>query len=285
MAIIIIVGQTATGKSDLAVELALRYSGEVVSADSRQVYTGLNVGSNKITESETRGVPHWGLDLVRPGERYTVAQFQSYARSHIADILSRNKTPIIVGGTGLYSDAVMFKEFAFGERAKGSIDYTNAQIWNPYSDNKEHHPEPVSGSSNSSTTTRPGSQTTFGMTEGSTAVYWIGLHAPREYLIDRIRARAVRNIHPISAEIRTLLDNGVPRDWLYGLGLEYRYGTELLEGTLNESQYIELITTKTWQYARRQMTWFKRNPRIHWFDISTTSPKDIIDSLLQQKQR
>ncbi len=233
--IIIICGQTATGKSDLAVQYALAHNGEIVSADSRQIYRGLNVGSNKITPPEMEGVPHQGIDIADPETRFTAADFQSYARNIITDILSRGKTPILVGGTGFYIDATLFADFDFEER-KGSINYNSAS----YFFDIPHQ--------------------------------WIGLCASREYLVDRICARAERAMTAVTTEIQQLQSQGTGRDWLHGLGLEYRYGTELLEGTISELEYTETITTKTWQYARRQMTWFKRNPHINWFDIAESKP-------------
>ena len=104
--LVVVLGTTACGKSGLGVELALRFGGEIVSADSRQVYRGLDLGTGKITAEETKGVPHYLLDIVSPNESYSVAQFQQDAYAAIDDILSRGKPPFLVGGTGLYVRAV-----------------------------------------------------------------------------------------------------------------------------------------------------------------------------------
>ena len=103
--IIVVCGPTATGKSDKAVSLALQNNGEIISADSRQVYKGLDIGSGKITKKEMSGIPHYMLDVASPKRTYSVAQFQKQATAHIKNILKQSKTPIICGGTGFYIDA------------------------------------------------------------------------------------------------------------------------------------------------------------------------------------
>jgi tRNA dimethylallyltransferase len=218
---IIVCGQTATGKSDLAVTLATQYNGEIISCDSRQTYRGLNIGSNKITEPEMSGIPHYMLDICDSGQRYTVADFQKSAREIMLDIWSRGKTPILCGGTGLYIYATVYDRYVF--------DGNNAQ---PLPENID--------------------------------LYWIGLFTSRETLLPRIKARAQRHREGVLAEIASLLVSGVSRDWLYKLGLEYRHGIELTEGTINEIEYVELLTTKSWHYARRQMIWLRPNKDIVW---------------------
>lgn len=104
--VIVILGQTATGKSSLAVKLAKKINGEVISADSRQVYKGLNIGTGKIIEKEMRNIPHYLIDVTNPKQKFTVVEYQKLAISAIADIVTRNKTPIICGGTGFYIDAI-----------------------------------------------------------------------------------------------------------------------------------------------------------------------------------
>lgn len=240
--VIVIAGQTATGKSDLAVQLALQHNGEIISADSRQVYRGLDIGSNKITHADMSDIAHWGIDITAPGTRFSVSDFQTYSRNAMHDILGKGKTPIIVGGTGLYIDATVFSDFDFSG-TRGSIDYANASYAIP-------------------------------------AQYtWIGLCSKRAHLVERIQQRAELHAPALCDEISRLLRGGVSRDWIHGLGLEYRYGIELIESLISKDDFIQTLTTKTWQYARRQATWFKRNPRIQWFDISETNRHDILSTI------
>jgi tRNA dimethylallyltransferase len=230
---IIICGQTATGKSDLAVVLAQQYSGEIISCDSRQIYRGLDIGSNKIKDIEMHNIPHYMLDSTDTGSRYTVADFQTQARQHMLDIWSRGKTPILCGGTGLYIYATIYDRYIF--------DSTQP----PQLPDNIHY-------------------------------IWIGLCCSREILLPRIRARAESHMNAVVAEITALLDQGVSHAWLHKLGLEYKYGIELYENTINESEYTELLTTKTWQYARRQMIWLRPNTDILW----NPTMKQIANNLL-----
>ena len=111
--LVVITGPTASGKTSLAIRLAKQYNGEIVCADSRTIYRDMDVGTAKPTRAEQEAVPHWGLDLVRPGEMFSVAQFKEYALQKISEIRSRGRLPFLVGGTGLYIDAVLF-DFQFG---------------------------------------------------------------------------------------------------------------------------------------------------------------------------
>ena len=229
--IYIVCGQTTTGKSNLAVELALQHDGEVVSTDSRQIYAGLDIGSNKITEREMCGVVHHGLDIVQPEQRFTVADFQVYTRASILNIHSRGKTAILCGGTGLYIDAVMFDHYTFGgARATPAV----WRVWDGFK---------------------------------NCSIHWIGLHSERDVLYKRIYRRAEVKSELVFDEVRTLLLAGVSRNWLYTLGLEYTLAVDYIESLISHTKYVELLTQKTLQYAKRQKTWFKRNTSIHWKTI------------------
>lgn len=106
--LLVIVGPTASGKSELALKIAKRFNGEIIAADSRTVYKGLDIGTAKPSKEDQQAVPHWGLDLVEPGENFTAADFKRYAKDKIAEIKDRNHLPIAVGGTGLYTDSLVF---------------------------------------------------------------------------------------------------------------------------------------------------------------------------------
>jgi tRNA dimethylallyltransferase len=114
--LVVIAGPTASGKTSLAIEMAERFDGEIICADSRTIYKGMDIGTAKPTKEERERVPHWGLDLVEPNERYSVAEFKAYAVRKIEDIRARGKVPFLVGGTGLYVDAIIF-DYEFGPAA------------------------------------------------------------------------------------------------------------------------------------------------------------------------
>lgn len=251
----IICGQTATGKTALSLELSYylkqknKNSSTIISADSRQIYCGLDTASNKITQVQMKNIPHYGLDIAKPETRYTVYDFQQYARHKISETLSENSTPVICGGTGLYIDATVFNEFDFDPNKKGSIKYSDATYWQP-SEN-----------------------------QAQLNYIWIGLWAPREWLGIRINQLAIQKRGAVIEEIKILLSRGVSRDWIYRLGLEPKYAIQVIESTISPDQYVELLVRDTLQYTKRQMTWFKRNPHIQWFDVSKQSNTEILNQI------
>jgi len=320
--IIVVCGPTATGKSALAVELAklaheeYGAKAEVISADSRQVYRGLNIGSAKITTDEMQGIPHHMIDVADPMDYFSVVDFQTQAKAIINDIHSQGKLPILCGGTGLYIDAVIydtqFPEVTAQPELRAELEKLSAPEL--YEKLQELDPEralsidehnsvrlvraieiaTVLGSvpklvvnpllfkggvaegrggiethQTQNTETPPAPPLVEGV---ATNTIWIGLELPKNILRERIEQRIK---HRISAqggqatlfdEIKGLLDQGVTSEKLYSFGLEYRYGLEYIQEKLTECEFIEILTNKTWQFAKRQMMWFKRNPDIKWFD-------------------
>lgn len=249
--VLVICGQTATGKSDLAVFLAQQLQNcEIISADSRQIYKQLDIGSNKITANEMCSVPHHLLDVIQPKQRFTVADYQAQARNVINELLSTNKTPIVCGGTGLYIDSALFNDYTF------TTDSNRSNTNNRHDGTKKRE---------------------FDLHYKNSI--WIGLWAPREFLQAKIRARATLKFDAVINEVTNLLAHDVSKEWLYGLGLEYTFALDVIDKKITKEEYIELLTTKTWQYAKRQMTWFKRNNNIMWFDISTNDYETIMRSI------
>jgi tRNA dimethylallyltransferase len=244
----IICGQTATGKSDLAVLLARNITGHIISADSRQVYRDVDILSNKITIAEMQNVPHYLLDVADPGTRYNAQRYQHEARATVQNILDKGTTPIICGGTGLYIDSLVYTEYDFASTVRSESNARHSDT--PLPQTVAHY---------------------FDIPH-----IYSGLYAPREYLIERIRARTQRNFVHVIQELENLITQGITREWLSSLGLEPRFGLQFLQNEISYDTYCELLTTKTIQYAKRQMTWFKRNPRIHWYDISAMKVEEII---------
>ncbi len=275
--IIVICGPTATGKSALAVELALLHHGEVISADSRQVYRGLDIGSAKITLGEMQGIPHHMIDIVDPNHHFSVAEFQEKAREKMRSIFSRGNLPILCGGTGLYIDAIMFDTdfptvppnptLRAALEQKSTIElFEELQQSDP---KRAHTIDPHNkmrlvraleiihslGTVPSLDTRTPYNQT-----------LWIGLTLPKEVLQKNIRERMEKRIPALFDEIKKLHTNGISWERLDSFGLEYRYGAQYVQGIITLEQFTELLATKTWQFAKRQMTWFQRNENIHWMN-------------------
>lgn len=291
--LICIVGTNASGKSDLGVKLAKRYGGEIVSADSRQVFRKLDLGSGKITPEEMNGVPHHLLDICDPGEFFSMADFQRLAYEAIDGILSRSKPAFLVGGTGLYVDAVAdgyvlsnkMPDLAY--RAKLEEMSTEAL----YRMLMEQRPDCDVERRNRNRVMRLLEKLHDGddivpSKEPRYEVLRLGVTWPREILCQRIDERMTRRFaQGMLEEVQALLDEGVSPTFLLKLGLEYRIITQYLTGVIDSQQELEtLLGTAIKQFAKRQMTWFRRNEDIHWLDMAAdpvTEACGLIDTFLR----
>lgn len=293
--IIAIVGQTASGKSTLAVHLAKKLGGEIVSADSRQVYRGLNIGTGKMTKKEMQGVPHHLLDVVSPRRTYTAAQFKRDAERAIQSIVQKEKTPIVVGGTGFYFDvlfgAVVLASVPPNDALRKKLETkTTPQLGAMLQkldkdraatiDLHNRHRlvraiEIAKNKSQISCANHPGKL--------KYEVLWIGIKHPREILHERINERLLTRLRQgMVAEAKKLHAQGLSYKRMRELGLEYRYLADYLQNKLSREQLIKTLETKIWQYAKRQETWFKRNKMIRWFAPNETRKiEQAVDRLLQ----
>lgn len=270
--ILVICGQTATGKTALSVELARMFDGEVVSADSRQVYTGLNIGSAKVTKEEMQGVPHFGLDIANPiTDTFSVADFQSYALTKIDEIHFKGKLPILAGGTHLYIESVLFEydlpRIPPNKSLREELEALSLEAL------QKQLIEAVSSSENLDRFDLQNKRKVIRLLEiinhtGSlpdkvikTPRYKalvVALTLPREELITRLEKRIIARVGGIQNEIKKLLNTGVTEEKLLSFGLEYRYGLQLLKQEISEEEFVATLTTKTWQFAKRQKTFLKR---------------------------
>ncbi|MBU6232525.1 tRNA (adenosine(37)-N6)-dimethylallyltransferase MiaA [Patescibacteria group bacterium] len=299
--LLVILGPTATGKSDLAVELAELFNGEVISADSRQVYRGLDIGTGKITREEMHGIRHHLLDIADPNDRFTVARWKAAAEEAVSDIAGRGKLPIICGGTGYYISALIegieFPEIETDAREQEELESKTAQ--DLYAELQSLDPRrAASMSKNGERTNRRRLARAILIARKLGAVpalssdplsKWkadatgpydpviIGLNIPDAELKARIRDRLIRRLDAgmIDEAVR-LHENGLSFERMDELGLEYRYLAKLIRGDISRDELIETLSAKIWQYARRQRTWFKRDDRIAWFSPSDRSA--IIES-------
>ena len=275
--LIAIVGTNASGKSGLGVELALRYGGEIISADSRQVYRGLDLGSGKITPAEMRGVPHYGLDVCAPGAFFSMADFQALAYAAAADILARGRQPMIVGGTGLYVAAVT-EGYTLSD-VKPDLHYRQAleTLSTPalYRQLRERLPDADVDPANRNRVMRlleklhdgdagPGEK------HPRFRTLKLGVTWPRETLCARIDERLERRMRDgLAKEVQSLLDAGVSPDFLRRLGLEYRYLSAWLLGEIpTREAMLDELARAIKRFAKRQMTWFRRDADILWLDMA-----------------
>ncbi len=271
-----VMGTNASGKSGLGVELARRFQGEIVSADSRQVFRGLDLGSGKITPEEMQGVPHHLIDVCQPEDFFSMADFQRLAYNAIDGILARGHVPFLVGGTGLYVDAVIDgyelsdvePDLAF--RAHLETFETPAL----YEMLKEKLPDTDIDPKNRNRVMRALERLAAddyhpGRRSPRYEVLKLGVTWPREILKARIDERLERRLNEgMIDEVKGLMDAGVSTEFLTKLGLEYRYITEYLLGQWTYEQMLDELGRAIKRFAKRQMTWFRREENLHWLDMS-----------------
>ena len=240
MQTIVILGPTGSGKTGVSIEIAKAIDGEIISADSRAIYKGMDIGTAKPTKNEMDGIPHYGLDLVEPGERFTVADWKTYAEDKIADIKARGKVPIIVGGTGLYIDALIYDYHFKGPTGAKVGDFEQKTC----SDRKE-----IKGD-----------------------YLLVGIKWPSDELRARLRQRIDQMFSPALYDEVTRLaekygwDTGAMKSDIYEYAWKYLQGELTLDEAKNKCFYED------WHLAKRQMTWFKRNPDIIWLELEKVYP-------------
>ena len=272
---IVIEGTNASGKSSLGVALAARFGGEIISADSRQVYSRLDLGSGKITPEEMRGVPHHLLNVVRPGEFFSMADFQRLAYEAADGILSRGALPFLVGGTGLYVDAVA-DGYLLSDRAPDhALRARLEEMETPalYELLLQKLPDTDIDPRNRHRVMRALERLEADDYHPAKKaprfdVLKLGVTWPREILKKRIDERLEARLKAgMVDEVRALLEEGISEVFLTKLGLEYKYLTWYLTGSISYDKMVEELGNAIKKFAKRQMTWFRRDPRIIWLDM------------------
>ena len=275
--VVAVVGTNASGKSALGIDLAKKYGAEIISADSRQVFRGLDLGSGKVTPEETQGVPHHLIDVREPNEFFSMADFQRLSYQAIDDIRSRGKLPMIVGGTGLYVDSVLDgyllsdKEPDLAYRAELE-KLTTPQLYDmllalkpdvQVEKNNRNRVMRIIERIHDGDDAVPGKQARFDSLR-------LGVSWPREVVNRRIDERLERRLEQgMIEEVQRLMDEGATTEFLLGLGLEYKFITQYLIGEIPDRQVmLDRLAIAIKQFAKRQMTWFRRNPEIVWLDMS-----------------
>lgn len=274
---VVIVGPTAVGKTALSIVLAKAYEGEVISADSRQVYRGLDIGSGKVTKEEMEGVPHHLLDVAAPTDRFTAQEYAALGRKALEDILSRNKLPLIVGGTGFYIDALLgttpLSNVPPNDALREALETLSLEELQERL--KKNDPERFE---TIDIKNRVRLIRAIEISEGvpnentlppikHVETLWLGLTLPGDVIKENIEKRLhARLAIGMLDEAKTLLENGVPLERLDELGLEYRFMARHLNGDISQEEMEQLIVSESIKYAKRQMTWFKRNKDIVWIE-------------------
>lgn len=297
MNVIVICGATATGKSDLAVALASEIDGEVINADSMQLYKGMDIGTAKITVEERHGIPHHLMDLLEVTEDANVAWYQEKAREKITEVHSRNKSAIIVGGTGLYIKAILddlnFPDTDPVVRTELELEYATKGIGPLFERLEKLDPAAALAidKANSRRVIRAlevikitGKPFTANLPRKESTRYpealQFGLVMERELLSEKISARVERMWQAgFVAEVESLIEAGITRGTTAQKALGYSQVIAYKEGKISEEEAIEETKRATRQYARRQETWFSRDERIMWISPTQNRIERILNSL------
>lgn len=282
--LISIIGPTASGKSDLAVELAREFKGEVISADSRQVYRGLNIGSGKITKKEMRGVPHHLLDVVSPKKVFTVADFKKEADKKINEIAARGHIPILCGGTGFYIDSVTkniilpdvkpnielrkkLETYSLERLQKTLLKLDQKRFVTIDLMNRVRLIRAIEIAKELGKVPKIKSKPLYD-------VLTLGILSQPEILKQRINLRLAKRIKAgMINEVKKLHAQGLSWKRLESLGLEYRFVSLFLQNKITKAEMIERLQFEIWHYAKRQMTWFEKDKSIVW--IGANEIKEI----------
>lgn len=264
-----IVGPTASGKTAVAIEIAKRVNGEIICADSRTIYRGMDIGTAKPDAIERQTAIHWGLDLVCPDERYSVAQFHVYAKEKIADIRKRGHIPIIVGGSGLYVDAVLF-DYTFtasdaeqgGKTEFGAM--TNDALIEYCVKNNIDLPKDVQNRRRLIRSIMRGSNRHKDREKIIPSAIVVGIATTKHDLSERIAKRAQTIFAAGAIEEATELAGRYGWNHESMTGNIYELVRRFLDGEFNETELVQRFIQADKRLAKKQMTWFRRNPFIEW---------------------
>jgi len=301
--ILVIVGPTAVGKTELAVQVAKEVDGEIISADSMQVYRGLDIGTAKPTESERQGVPHHLLDIVDPGEEFSVADYQAMVEEVLADLAKRNKTPILTGGTGLYIQAVL-QGYVFSPEGKDPVLRAELEQKAESEGNKALHRQLSEVDPETAMRLHPNDRRRIiralevYQTTGQPLSFWeqqpdeqrpmydlimIGLHRPRPELYDRINRRVDLMLeHGLLEEAQNLLAQGLDEKFIANQAIGYKEFFVYLRGEESLAEATEKLKQGTRRYAKRQLTWFRADRRIHWVQVGENrTAVELVNEILK----
>ncbi len=285
--LVVITGPTASGKTSLAIKIAQEYNGEIISADSRAIYIGADIGTAKPSSHEQATVPHWGIDLVKPNQYYSVADFKAYADQKIAEIRNRGHLPILAGGTGLYIDSVLF-DFQFGKKANKLQRYLlqHMSISHLQAYCRKHNIDLPENAQNKRYLIRSIEKKATPCSKQDNPVsnsIIVGIATDKSELRSRIESRA-----------ETFFAGDVINEALL-LGKKYGWKCEAMKSNIypivrqykrNEltlDQAKQKFVIADWRLAKRQLTWMRRNKFIHWLSIKEAE-KYIIDQLATSEQ-
>jgi tRNA dimethylallyltransferase len=274
--LLVVCGPTAVSKTSLAVDIAQQYDGEVVSADSRQVYRNLDIATGKITEDEMQGIPHHLLDVADPQERFSVHDYKRLADEAVFDIQAQNKLPILCGGTGFYIQAVVddiaLPDAPPNEDLREKLRQRSTESL--YDELKEKDPRraedidennPVRLIRALEIVDELGKVPELEKCERFDTLQ-VGLDRPDKELKQRIIKRTKQRLeYGMIAEAKQLRTDGLSLERMRDLGLEYDHLADYLENKVSKQELFESVVQSDWQYVKKQRTWFQKDDRVEWF--------------------
>lgn len=301
--VVVIVGPTASGKTALSIALAKKINGEIISSDSMQIYKDMDIGTAKVTKEEMDGIKHYLVDFVSPDKRYTVSDFKTDCENAIGEILKKGKVPIIVGGTGLYVNSVInrveytdmkFDENYRNELMKLSEDQSKLEeLWNKANAIDPEAMKKISKNDRkriirvleiykATGKTKTELEIESRKKEPKYDFKVFGITMDREKLYDRINRRVDIMIeNGLEDEVKKLINkySEFPTS-LQGIG--YKEVIEYFNGITTREEMIEKIKQESRRYAKRQLTWFRRNDKIHWLDSDINSLEFNVQSIIEE---
>jgi tRNA dimethylallyltransferase len=285
--LLVLIGPTAVGKTKLSIELAKKYNAEIISGDSMQIYKHMDIGTAKIQSAEMEGIPHHLLDIKEPDESFSVAEFQQLVREKITDIHKRGKLPMLVGGTGLYIQSVIydyqFSETCSDDAFRNELEEKARQRGNEYIHNLLKQIDPKSAERIHPNNVRRVIRAleVFHCTGRTTSEYQqnqeqellynvalIGLTMNRDKLYERINLRVNLMLEAgLVEEVKTLYDQGL-RDVQSIQAIGYKEIFEYIDGLVTLDEAVENLKQNSRRYAKRQLTWFRNKMDVAWFDMT-----------------
>jgi tRNA dimethylallyltransferase len=298
--IVIIAGQTGTGKSDLAIDLSLKFAGEIINCDSQQVYRFMDIGTSKVSKDKRKIVPHHLLDILNPDDEYNASLFALDAGKAIEDISARGKNPFIVGGTGLYIKCLLGGVFKIpgdtgeirSKLEKRLLEEGSTPLWEELNSIDPESAKKISKNDKQrilralevylATGEKISSlQKSHGFREEKYSYIKIGLKVDRTVLLERLKKRVESMFNEgLLSEVETLLNKGYKSDFKPLLSIGYKEAVMVLAKKIDLAAAKELVFKRTKDYAKRQMTWFKKDNDFKWFNPLTE--KSLIASAVQE---
>lgn len=297
--LVIITGPTGIGKTELSLELAKKYKGEIISSDSMQIYKKLNIGTAKIDLNKTR-IPHHMIDIIEPSDNFTVADFKNQAKKIITDINNRGGLPFLIGGTGLYINSLVYNldftetepDYDYRDELREILDQEGSEFLYEKLQEQDRAMAEKIHKNNAQRIIRALEILKSGNKKGDNFreenkdynLIYIGLNMDRAKLYEKINQRVDKMIDlGLVDEVKNLLDEGLDKNSQSLKAIGYKEVISYLDGIIDFDEMVDLIKKISRHYAKRQLTWFRRDERIKWFDRESDTILSDIENFIDSR--